>query len=202
MGKRGANAFAHDALAYDPATQRLSDPFGARVGALRVVNRTFGGSAALDVAMRGTIEAKQLGIAAGEDFSMWKGRVLRQIAKSADARKLAGNFLQKLATLADKLPTAQVEAVLRSRLVSTALQQVFGIAVEKVIADFETARATTGGEISNAALWLSLLLAPEIASNAADGAATTWLQRGSRFEVLRSRAALAQARGLVAQSAS
>lgn len=197
MGKRSGNAFAHDALVYDPATNLLSDPFSARVGGLRVVNKTFGGANALEVVLRGIAEAVQLSLPASEDFVAWKGRILRQIAKLADSPALAAKFLQHLALLAEKLPAPAFQAVLRSRLVSTALQQVFGINVVEAIAQFEEQRAAQGAEVPDAAIWLAILIAPEIESNAADGAALTWLQGGDRFLVLRARKILAMARQIV-----
>jgi hypothetical protein len=48
MAKRSGNAFAHDALSYNPETQELSDPFNAHSSALKIVNKTFGGPAALE----------------------------------------------------------------------------------------------------------------------------------------------------------
>jgi hypothetical protein len=197
MTKRAGNAFAHDALAYDPATQQLSDPFHARVGGVRVVNKTFAGAAALDVALRGTVEAGQMGLAPSEDFTGWKGRIIRQIAKNKDATAMAGKFLQQLATLAERLPAKTVESLLHSRLVSTALQQVFGMNTADAIARYPEVRSKAGAAYSNAAVWLAVLLEPEIRSNAADGAALTWLQGGTRFQVVRSRKALTQAQALL-----
>lgn len=113
----------------------------------------------------------------------------------------AETFLRQLATLADKVTPSQMQAILRSRAVATALHKVLGIDVSGVIAQFESLRASTGADVSNAALWLALLLAPEIGSETADGAATTWIERGTRFQVLRSRRALAGAKELVAAGA-
>jgi hypothetical protein len=197
MGKRAGNAFAHDALSYNPETKEISDPFSARSSTLKIVNKTFGGPAALAVALRGRLESAQLGIAQGEDFALWKNRVLRAIARSADARKLSENFLQQLATLADKLPPGGVEALLRTRLISTALKQVFQINVAEAVAAFKRLRKASGPETPDSAIWLAVLIGPEIESNAADGAATTWLQRGPRFQVMRSKRALAKAAAIL-----
>lgn len=193
MGKPAGNAFAHDALSYDPASKLLSDPFAARSTGIRVINKTFGGAAALEVVLRGISESVELGVPASADFVAWKARILQQIAKPADSEALAEKFLQNLALLADKLPAAAFLALLRTRLVSTALKLVFGIEVAVVISQFKELRGSNGGDVPNSALWLAVLLAPEIQSNGADGAATTWLQGGNRFEVLRSRKALALA---------
>jgi hypothetical protein len=197
MLKRGGNAFAHDALAYNPETQQLSDPFHARVGGLRIVNKTFGGPAALNVVLRGTLEASQMGLQQSEAFIQWKRSVLRLFARSDDAQKLVELFLQQLSTFAEKLPTQNIEKILKSHLVASAFKQVFGVDVVEIIAEFAAMRPTLDAEFSNAALWIALLLKPEIESNAFDGAATTWIQNGNRFHVLRSRVALAKARELI-----
>lgn len=197
LAKRAGNAFAHDALSYNPATQELSDPFSARSSTLKLVNKTFGGPAALAVALRGKLEAAQLGLAQGEDFAGWKGRVLRAIARAGDARKHAENFLQQLAALADKLPPGGVEGLLQSRLIATALKQVFGINAADAVAEFKALRAVAGADTTDAAIWLAVLIRPEISNNLTVGAATLWLQSGTRFQVLRSRRALAQAEAII-----
>ncbi len=197
MGKRAGNVFAHDALIFNPQTQELSDPFHARGSTLKIVNKTLGGASALDAALRGTVEAAELGLASGTDFALWRSRVLQQIAKAADAQKLAATFLQQLVALADGLPTASVARFLRSRLVSTALRQVFYMDVEEVIATYGVSKQWAVHSPSDAARWLAALLPSEIAGNDADGAATTWLQHGTRFQVLRSRRALVQAQAIL-----
>lgn len=193
MEKRAANAFAHDGLAYNPRTRELSDLFGARVGELKMVNKTFGGVAALKVVLRGMLEAAQLGLSQGVEFLQWRGRMLRMIARAGDARRLVEDFLQQLAALAEKLPAGGMETLLRSRLIRTAFQEVLGMDTAGAVAEFKRLRVTTAAETSNAALWLAVLISPEIKSDAA----TTLLHHGARFEVLRSRSALGQARKLL-----
>lgn len=192
-------AFAHDALSYQPATRQLSDPFAAAKGAvLKLVNRTLAGAPALDAALRGIVDAQDLGLTQGADFAAWLRRVLQMLTRDSAAGVTAETFLRQLATLADRVPPAQMQSILRSRAVATALHKVFGIDVPGVIAQFDRLRVSTGAGVSNAALWLALLLAPEVGSESEDGAATTWIERGTRFQVLRSRRALAGARELVA----
>lgn len=197
MTKKAGNAFAHDALAYDPATNLLSDPFAARGTGVRVVNTSFGNAPALDVAMRGVEESNAMRLPASENFTGWKGRVLRQFSKAATAPALAQTFLQRMSALTERVARPGFQALLRSRLVSTALQQTFQIETAQVVAQFKEARATVGAQYSDAAVYLALMMGPEIQSEAVDGAATTWLQRGTRFQVVRSRRALAQAREIL-----
>jgi hypothetical protein len=191
MGKRAGNAFAHDALSYDPATNLLSDPFAARSGEVKVINRSFGGNAALEVSLRGTFEASQLNLPLGGNFGPWRARFLRQIARSADAPQLATTFLSSLAALAEKIPFSAFQALLRTRLISTALKQAFGIDTAAVIATFIEERSTTDSNISDSALWLSILLGSEI--NEPSVSAASWTQWGNHFQLLRSRQALQQA---------
>ena len=192
-------AFAQDALIYDPTTRDVTDPFGAEKSrTLKMVNATIAGGAAVGVAMRGRIESGRLGMSQGGVFALWQARNLGLGANAKTAPALVEVFLSKLATIAEAITPDAMKALLRSRALSSALLRVLGIKVADVIAEFDRLRAEISGEFSNAALWLALLLGPEIESEAADGAATTWLQRGTRFDVLRSRAALSGAKQLVA----
>jgi hypothetical protein len=129
----------------------------------------------------------------GSVFANWQTRNLALGANVGTAQALVETFLGKLATIAEKTPPDSIRALLRTRALSSALLRVLGVKVAAVIAEFDRRRTELSGEFSNAALWLALLLGPEIESEAADGAATTWLQRGTRFDVLRSRRALAAA---------
>ena len=205
LGKPAGNTFAHDALAYDPETKKLSDPFAAQTGGVKLANDTPGdpaalpgGSAALDTVLRGTFDAAQFGLPEGSDFTAWKTRVLGAVARAEDARKFAEIFLRHLATLAGKIPAAGIETLLRSRLVASALRQTYGADAGKATAEFKRLRGKSGLEISDAALWLAALIGPAIKRRAADAAATAWAMHGTRFQTLRSRAALAQAQTLVA----
>jgi hypothetical protein len=197
MTKKAGNAFAHDALAYDPATNLLSDPFAARTTGVRVVNTSFGNAPALDVAMRGVEESNAMRLPPSENFTGWKGRVLRQFSKAATSAALAQTFLQRMTVLTERVAPAAFQGLLKSRLISTALQQTFQIDAAQVVAQYKEVRATVGAQYSDAAVYLALMIGPEIQSEAVDGAATTWLQRGTRFQVVRSRRALAQAREIL-----
>ncbi len=191
-------AFAHDALIYDPAARQLVDPFGAQKGTtLNLVNTTLAGGAAIGAAVRGQLESGRSGMKPGSVFANWQTRNLGLGANAGTAQALVETFLGKLATIAERTTPDAIQALLRSRALSSALLRVLGVKVVEVIAEFDRLRAELSGEFSNAALWLAVLLGPEIESEAADGAATTWLQRGTRFDVLRSRRVIAEAQRLV-----
>jgi hypothetical protein len=192
-------AFAHDALSYDPAARQLSDPFSAaRAHTVKTVNRSFGSIEGLEVILRGSMEAESLGLRLGNDFQRWKNRLLRLAARDKDAAAIAASFLNQLATAADILPEETIKEILRSRSVKSALAQTLGVDVEAAITAFETARSAEDGSISNSAIWLSVLLKAQLDAESVTGVVTALLQKGSRFQVLRSRRALAQARQLLA----
>ncbi len=191
-------AFAHDALTYDPATRRLSDPFHAtKSKTVRSVNRSFGAIDGLKVVLRGYVEAEQLGMRLGADFQRWEARLLKLMARDKDAAAIASIFLNQLATTAEFLPTETIQNFLRSRSVKSALSITLGLDTEVAIAAFDARRAIEPGSVSNAAIWLSILLDAELREEAVTGVLTSTLQNGTRFEMLRSRAALAQARSLL-----
>ena len=192
-------AFAHDALNYDPATRRLSDPFdAAKSRTVRSVNRSFGAIDGLKVVLRGYVEAEQLGMSLGADFHRWETRLLKLMARDKDAAGIASIFLNQLATAAEFLPTETIQSFLRSSSVKSAISKTLGLDTDIAIAAFDARRATEPGSVSNAALWLSILLDAELREEAATGVLTSTLENGTRFEILRSHAALAQARELVA----
>ncbi len=192
-------AFAHDALTYDPASRRLSDPFNAtKSKTVRSVNRSFGAIDGLKVVLRGYVEAEQLGMSLGVDFHRWEARLLKLMARDKDAAVIASIFLNQLATTAEFLPTETIQSFLRSSSVKSAISKSLGLDTEAAIAAFDARRATEPGSVSNAAIWLSILLDAELREETATGVLTATLQQGTRFEMLRSRAALAQARNLIA----
>jgi hypothetical protein len=192
-------AFAHDALSYDPSTKKLSDPLNAAKGdVLRSVNRTQGGIAALEVILRGFVEAEQLGLRLGADFVRWQNRTLRYAGRTRDLPAMAAAFIRKLAMVADTVSPETIKELLRSRVVSTALASALSIDVEVAIPIFDEKRASSSGEISNGAVWLAALLNVNISADAEPNDVLAWLRQGTRFDVLRSRKALSQARELLA----
>ena len=199
LGIRRQIAFAHDALSYDPVSRKLSDPFDAAKGdVLRSINRTQGNIGALEVILRGYVEAQQLGLRLGVDFVRWKNRTLRFATQTRNLTALAAAFIRKLATVADTVPPETIKELLRSPVVSTALASALSLDVEAAIAEFDAARAANGGDVSNGSLWLAVLLNVNITVGAEPNDVLTWLRQGTRFDVLRTRKALSQARELLA----
>lgn len=192
-------AMAQDGLSYDPATRQLSDPFGAEKSALlKIVNTTVAGGAAIGLAIRGKLESQRLGMRNTSLFTNWQNRNLRLSSSVRTAQSVMEAFLSKLATAAEDTTPDVVKSLLKTKAISTALTRIFGLKAAEVIADFDRLRPAVSGEFSNTALWLVVLLGPEIESDPADGAARTWLERGTRFDAGRSRKALLEAQKLAA----
>lgn len=69
--------FAHDALVYDPAMRRLSDPHGAAASReIRMINTGLTGTDASKAALRGIAEASEMGLEQGAEFGRWSARIL------------------------------------------------------------------------------------------------------------------------------
>lgn len=202
LARAASNVFGYDGLTYNPATQQVIDPFGAATASTaNLVNPTLHGPAALDAAIRGIVDRQILGMAPHAGLSRWQVRTLAAPTPASAAQITAGIFFQQLASLADSLPISTTVAVLKSKAVASALKQVFGTNAASVATQFQHLRPAFGSTTSNAALWLALLLGPELESNLADGAAMTWVQGGTRFQVLRSRAAVFGAQAVLADPA-
>jgi hypothetical protein len=192
-------SFAHDALAYDPLRNVLADPFGAAKGeTLRLINRTHSGVPGLATLMRGLTEAGQLGLKLSSDFSRWQARILRLFTRTKDVAAAMAVLLSHLPELADVIQPEQLKAILRSPLVKSALADGFGVNVELIISAYDAWRAAHAGSVANASIWIASLLQRQIAEESTTGVLTPLLQAGSRFQVLRGRQALSQARQLLA----
>ena len=185
-------AFGHEAVSYHPATKRLHDPADA-VGepGLKLAHPGRNLGEAFDTVLRGMIEAEDCGLAGGGEFATLRARVLSATAAKATSAQVARSLVRHTATLAEVLPAKKVAALMRSRLVNASLAKTLGVSGETAARTFETRRATDA-KSSDAAIWLATLLGAEIAN----GGAENWLQSPDRFESLRSRAALAEARTL------
>ena len=194
LSKARSIAFGHDALSYKPGADDVFDPFNASRGnALKSVNRTFGGIAALDVIFRGLVEAEQLQLSLGADFLRWKKRMLRFVAKAKDVPALGRVILRHLATAALVLPSDRFKEILQTPFVSEVISQVFQIEVSAAIAAYDTLRAEHDGSVSNAAIWIALLLKAQLDEEKSTGVVSPLLRSGNRFQVLRSLQALQQA---------
>ncbi len=159
--------FAHDALVYDPATQQLSDPFGAvEAGEVKLMNRPAKTAAALEVALRGTWEAHAAGLREGDTFGQWRVTLLNTALRSDAAPAVAAAFVRALPAFAAVMAPDDVKTALRSRLVTTALQPALGLDVNGAIAAFDKLRATFGQSYSDAGVWFFVVLKKQLETNA------------------------------------
>jgi hypothetical protein len=156
-------AFAHDALMYDPATKAFSDPFGALdAGELKLINRPTKTAAALEVALRGTAEARATGMAEDQIFSAWKAQLLKASVHSSAAQPIAAVFVKALPALAALGGSDSVKAVVGSPLVSSAIDSALGLKSRTVIGEFDRVRAIFGESYSDGAVWLYVLLGRQL----------------------------------------
>lgn len=156
-------AFAHDALLYDPATKAFIDPFGALdASELKLINRPTKTPAALEVALRGTAEARATGMPEGPAFAQWKAQLLKASVHASAAQPIAAAFVKGLPALAALAGSDNVKTALASPLVSSAVDSALGLKSRTVIGEFDRVRAIFGESYSDGAVWLYILLGKQL----------------------------------------
>jgi len=156
-------AFAHDALMYDPATKTFSDPLGAiDAGELKLINRPTKTPEALEVALRGTGEARATGMPEGDTFAGWKAQLLKSSVHSSAAQPVAASFVRGLPALAALGGSDNVKTAVGSPLVSSAIDSALGMKSRTVIGEFDRVRAIFGEAYSDGAVWFYVLLAKQL----------------------------------------
>jgi hypothetical protein len=192
--------FGHEAMIYNPDTSALLDPFHvAGIAQLRLVRPGNGFPAAFDTVLEGLLTAADFRLTPDAAFGRLRQRVLQVgNVRAAVAEKITRSLLQRLTMLADALPARQMTVLFRSPLVNASLASALGVSGEALAAKYAQRRGVTGPEFSDASVWLAVVLGPEIESDPVNAAATTLIQNGTRFDVLRSQTALGEARQLVA----
>ncbi len=156
-------AFAHDALMYDPATKTFSDPFGALdAGELKLINRPAKTPVALEVALRGTGEARAARLAEGETFAGWKAQLLKASVHASAAQPIAAAFVRGLPALAALGGSDNVKTVVTSPLISSAIDSALGLKSRAVIGEFDRVRAIFGETYSDGAVWLYVVLGTQL----------------------------------------
>jgi hypothetical protein len=185
---RGAAAFAHETLVFDPAQCELSDPFGvAGATTLRVIERGRTLPEAFDVVLRGLIESRRLTLTPDGSFKRFQARVLgATVSRAVLARDVSRSLLSRLATWSGVASAEELAKVIGSPLVASSLRVALGVDVAAAVRN----ALEMGG---SAAAWLAFLLAPNLKQHAARGTAGGWLASSDHFDQLRSQAALAEA---------
>lgn len=156
-------AFAHDALSYDPIAKQLDDPLNSlSAGELRMVNRPAKTPEALEVAMRGTGDARAASVAEGETFAKWKADLVRSSVTAKAAYPIAAAFVRGLPAFAALAGTDEVKSALATPLISSALKFALGMTAKQVIGEFDRVREIFGESYSDGAVWLYVVLGKQV----------------------------------------
>lgn len=177
--------FDHDSLVYDPETGRLTDPLRSKgTRGLRLRRGDADNVRAFAVVMSGLVESHRLHLPLGAGFKRLRNRVLRANGSKPEvAERVCAELFARLVTWTGLAPRAEIEFVLKSRLVSSSVRTAMGLEVRAAVA---SVNATLGGDQApNPQAWVAALGASDPQSKAAG-----WLRNGSRFDQLRTHAIL------------
>lgn len=156
-------AFAHDALSYDPIAKQLDDPFGSiGPGELKLVNRPTKTPEAVEVAMRGTGDARAAGLPEGETFATWKAQLVKSTVTSKAAYPIAAAFVRGLPAFAALAGSDDVKSALSTPLVSSAIKSALGMTAKSAIGEFDRVREIFGQSYSDGAVWLYVVLGKQV----------------------------------------
>jgi hypothetical protein len=163
LGAKDHVVFAHDAIAYDPIAKTLDDPFGGlSAGELKPVNLPTKTPAALEVAMRGTGDARAAALPEGETFAKWKAQLVRSMAHSKAAQPIAAAFVRQLPAFAALAGTEDVKSALGTPLISSAIKAALGLNSRSLVSEFDRVRAIFGQSYSDGAVWLYVVLGQQM----------------------------------------
>jgi hypothetical protein len=155
--------FAHDALSYDPIAKQLDDPLGSLDAAeLKLINPPKKTPEALEVAMRGTGDARAAGAAEGETFAKWKAQLVKSSAHPKAAYPIAAAFVRGLPAFAALAGTDDVKSAISTPLISSAVKSALGLNARSAISEFDRVRAIFGQSYSDGAVWLYVVLGKQV----------------------------------------
>jgi hypothetical protein len=155
--------FAHDAISYDPIARTLDDPFdGLNAGELKLIHIPTKTPAALEVAMRGTGDARAAKLPEGESFAKWKAQLVKSEAHPKAAQPIATAFVKKLPAFAALAGTEDVKSALGTPLISSAIKGALGLKSRSVIGEFDRVREIFGQSYSDGAVWLYVILGKQV----------------------------------------
>jgi hypothetical protein len=156
-------AFAHDALSYDPVAKQLDDPLGSvGAGELKLINRPTKTPEALEVAMRGTGDARAAGVREGETFATWKAQLVKSTVTSKAAYPIAAAFVRGLPTFAALAGSDDVKSAVATPLISSAIKGALGMTAGQTIGEFDRVREIFGQSYSDGAVWLYVILGKQV----------------------------------------
>jgi hypothetical protein len=155
--------FAHDALSYDPVAKQLDDPLGSLdAGGLKLINPPKKTPEALEVAMRGTGDARAASVPEGEGFAKWKAQLVKSQAHSKAAYPIAAAFVRQLPAFAALAGTEDVKSAIATPLISSAVKSALGMSAKSAIGEFDRVREIFGQSYSDGAVWLYVVLGKQV----------------------------------------
>jgi hypothetical protein len=155
--------FAHDALSYDPIAKQLDDPLDSlSAGELKLINRPAKTPEALEVAMRGTGDARAAALPEGENFAKWKAQLVKPTATAKAAYPIAAAFVRGLPAFAALAGTDDVKSALATPLISSAIKAALGMTAKQAIGEFDRVREIFGQSYSDAGVWLYVVLGKQV----------------------------------------
>lgn len=155
--------FAHDALSYDPVAKQLDDPLGSlTAGELKLINPPKKTPEALEVAMRGTGDARAAAVPEGEGFAKWKAQLVKSQAHAKAAYPIAAAFVRQLPAFAALAGTEDVKSALATPLISSAVKSALGLSAKGAIGEFDRVREIFGQSYSDGAVWLYVVLGKQV----------------------------------------
>ena len=155
--------FAHDAIVYDPVAKTLDDPLGGlSAGELKLINRPTKTPASLEVAMRGTGDARAAQLPEGASFANWKVQLVKPVAHSKAAQPIAAAFVRQLPAFAARAGTDDVKSALGTPLISSSIKAALGLSARSVVSEFDRVRAIFGQSYSDGAVWLFVVLGKQM----------------------------------------
>lgn len=163
LGSKENLVFAHDALSYDPIAKQLDDPLGAlTAGELKLINRPAKTPEALQVAMRGTGDARAAGVPEGEDFAKWKAQLVRSSVTAKAALPIAAAFVRALPAFAAMAGSDDMKSAVATPLISSALKAALGLTAKQTVGEFERVRAIFGQSYSDSGVWLYVVFGKQV----------------------------------------
>ena len=163
LGSKENIVFAHDALTYDPIAKQLDDPLGALTSnELKLINRPTKTPEALEVAMRGTGDARAAGVPEGADFANWKAQLVKPTATAKAAYPIAASFVRQLPAFAVLAGSDDVKSALATPLISSVIKPALGMTAKQAIGEFDRVRDIFGQSYSDAGVWLYVVLGKQV----------------------------------------
>lgn len=156
--------FATDGVTWDPVTHAMSDPFhGTGVKSLKLINPGTNMAAVFETLLRSLAESDAANVELDASFqAYWKRVLARPSVTAAESAGILRELIQELPDLADRRSAAEIRSLLLTPLVKSTLWRHLRLVSATVVAQFATLRAGTPATVSDAGVWLAVLLAPQL----------------------------------------